>query len=940
MNRTISLFLPLLLAATSGSAQRWQQQVNYSIDVTLTDSTHSLDGSIRIQYYNHSPDTLSFIWIRCWANAFKNDRTAFSEQLIRNGRTDFYFSGQSRRGYLNRLEFRVNGQLARMEDHPRYIDVIKVILPAPLVPGDSASLTTPFHVQLPDNFTGDGYHQGVYQITQWYPKPAVYDNSGWHPDPYLSQGGSYNEFGDFDVRITVPSGFMIAATGQAETSHASTSPASASPSSTPTSPAFTPPATPGSTTSSYHQTNIPDFVWFASRRFHRQHDTLQLPSGRIIDLFSYYLKTTSSLGKNGIVWLKEPIRFYSALLGDYPYQTASVVETRTANDRPSQPGDAWTNYPAIVAVDERDTIGTGSTIPPDIIGSWLSSAIGADGYRYPWMTDGLGRFCYDSFWLRNYRRPFMEYYKYIPDTLNRRVVNTRAVLREDQPVSTSSEDFTKDNYRTIALYKTAIWMLELERSLGAPLFDSCIREYFRRMQFHHAGPEDLKAAFVTTISRLDADPAFHSSAHRLNIDSAFALLDATGPVPPSPYHRPLAPNIQFVPHAAHHNYLNISPALGFNNYDEWMVGALIHNYNLPPGNWQLLAAPLYSATSHQWNGVLHFNYAWYPHKTFRLIEAGINALRFSTISGTDSNSHAIFGGFYKIVPYVRFFFPPPSVGGTRETSLEAKVYLIGEKSFDNYVLKSADSLYYPTVGKYDFRYLNQLTFTIRDRRVLYPYSVNLQIQQAADFYRVNLDIRYFFNYATAGGLDVRLFGAKFGYLGARNPALDLSPFEPKLTAVRGSEDYTYDNYFIGRNDFNGLASQQIMSRDGDLKLRTDLFQGLQGRSDNWVAAVNLKSTLPPQVVPDWLPLRLFLDVGTYAQAWSDNPPTGHFLYAGGIELDLLHNVLCIYAPLIYSSDFSNQLKTVPGQNGFFQKVSFSIDFQQIPFRKWFGYTPF
>ena len=55
-----------------------------------------------------------------------------------------------------------------------------------------------------------------------------------------------------------------------------------------------------------------------------------------------------------------------------------------------------------------------------------------------------------------------------------------------------------------------------------------------------------------------------------------------------------------------------------------MVGLLIHNFNLPPGNWQLLAAPLYATVSHQFNGLLHFNYAWYPHRSFRMIEAGIN----------------------------------------------------------------------------------------------------------------------------------------------------------------------------------------------------------------------------------------------------------------------------------------------------------------------------
>ena len=234
----------------------------------------------------------------------------------------------------------------------------------------------------------------------------------------------------------------------------------------------------------------------------------------------------------------------------------------------------------------------------------------------------------------------------------------------------------------------------------------------------------------------------------------------------------------------------------------------------------------------------------------------------------------------------------------------------------------------------------ELSFTILDQRVLYPYKVALQVQQAASFYRINLNTNYFFNYETSGGLQVRLFAAKFGYLGGINPSQDLLPYEPRLTAVRGSDDYTYDNYFIGRNEYNGFASQQIMDRDGFLKLRTDLFQGLQGRSDDWVASINLTTTLPPKIVPQWLPLRLFLDVGTYAEAWQSNPTTSHFLYVGGLQLSLLHDILRIYVPLAYSSDFSNQLKSVPGQNGFFQKISFSIDFENIPFRQLFGYTPF
>src|ERR1700744_788252 len=123
------IFLLLLLASTglfAAAQPYWQQQVNYTIDVSLNNADRTLDGFIRMDYHNNSPDTLHFIWIHCWPNAYKNDRTAFSDQLLANGRTDFYFSDKEERGYINRLDFRADGHETKMEDHPQYIDIIKV----------------------------------------------------------------------------------------------------------------------------------------------------------------------------------------------------------------------------------------------------------------------------------------------------------------------------------------------------------------------------------------------------------------------------------------------------------------------------------------------------------------------------------------------------------------------------------------------------------------------------------------------------------------------------------------------------------------------------------------------------------------------------------------------------------------------------------------------
>jgi len=145
------IFLSLFIFSFQYSAlsQYWQQQTDYIIEVSLNDKLHTLDGFEKIIYTNNSPDTLKYIWFHLWPNAYKNDKTAYTDQALENGSTDFYFSTKEQKGYINRLDFKVNGAAAKTEDHPNYIDIIRVVLPKPLPPLQQITVTTPFHVKLP-----------------------------------------------------------------------------------------------------------------------------------------------------------------------------------------------------------------------------------------------------------------------------------------------------------------------------------------------------------------------------------------------------------------------------------------------------------------------------------------------------------------------------------------------------------------------------------------------------------------------------------------------------------------------------------------------------------------------------------------------------------------------------------------------------------------------
>ena len=203
------------LFRTAFPQEYFQQEVNYEIQVTLNDKSHELSSFESVEYINKSPDTLSFIYFHLWPNAYSSNNTALAKQLsVWNGKEKL-FNDPELKGYIDSLDFKVGNKQCSME--PAYrISLIfaRFYLMNPVHPGDTIIITTPFHVKIPKGVTSRLGHIGEsYQISQWYPKPAVYDRSGWHQMPYLDQGEFYSEFGSFDVSITLPANYTVGATG-------------------------------------------------------------------------------------------------------------------------------------------------------------------------------------------------------------------------------------------------------------------------------------------------------------------------------------------------------------------------------------------------------------------------------------------------------------------------------------------------------------------------------------------------------------------------------------------------------------------------------------------------------------------------------------------------------------------------------------------------------
>ena len=900
------------MSATHAQHAYWQQQVNYSITATLNDSDHVVDGFIKIRYSNKSPDTLTYIWFHLWPNAYKNDRTAFSEQQLENGNSDFYFSTPEQKGYINQLDFRVNDIHAVLENHPQFIDVIKLLLPQPLCPGTSVLITTPFHLQLPKNFSRSGHIGQSYQLTQWYPKPAVYDNKGWHPMPYLGQGEFYSEFGNYDVTISLPKNYVVASTGVLQNKEEIEWLKSRN--------TFSwkerkyrkkvkkgtykivkelfPPSSAEYKTLHYKQDSVIDFAWFADKRFVVNYDTCLLSSGNTVDVYSFYTTKSKQIWGNSLQEVKRSLRSYSGAIGGYPFQNASIVEIDTKDF-------GGMEYPAVAAISAQNKQQLNEVISHEVGHNWFYGVFASNERDHPWMDEGMNTY-YD------YR--FGDLSKiFSTQKIMKLGFESFAAVKKDQPIDLPAEQYSWLNYGLSVYYKAAEWMKLLETKMGKENFDALMKDYYRQWKFKHPYPEDFK-----TIVKQHA--AFDT-------DSIFRLLHTKGSLI-SDTKRSF--KIAFIgkPDAdKKYNYLSLAPAIGFNTYDKFMIGGLIHNYTLPFRKLQFIVAPVYATGSKQMNGIGRATYSWYPDNIFEKIEAGISGEKFSMNAYTDSSGKTTYLQFSKLAPYIRFVFGNTDIRSRLTRFVQFKIYNINNEQL-NFYWDSAGMKNRYNVHKKGIT-LGQLRYVAGNSRVLYPYRWELKFEMSKDFGRIVHTGDYFFNFPlNGGGLNVRWFAGKFFYVGDKTSAKRFAAdaYALNMSTPKGYEDYTYSNYFLGRNEFEGFFSQQVMMRDGGFKVRTDLLSNKTGKTDDWLGALNLTASIHKKI-----PVKIFADFGTYSEAWKTEDAS-RILFDAGLQVSLFRDIFNLYIPVVYSKEYRDYYRSYPG-NKFWQRISFSIDIQNISFKK-------
>jgi len=515
----------VFLLVTHGSciialSQYWQQEVNYNIEVALNDKNHSLKGVLKLEYTNNSPDTLNFIWFHLWPNAYKNENTAFAKQVLREADGKDRLKALLDKGYMDSIAFSSNGKKLNTEDDQENIDIIKVLLPSPLPPTEKVTISTPFFVKLPTYISRSGHLGNSYMICQWYPKPAVYDNKGWHPLPYLDMGEFYAEYGKFTVNITTPSNYVIAATGNMQNADelkyykdlgkqnlATTK-----------NKKYTPVSKQPTKTLTYQAENVHDFAWFADKDFIIEYDTLQLAAGKSVDVFTYHSPNGNKLWDKSVNYIKDAVRHYSSWVGEYSYPVVQAVEG------PKNLSSGGMEYPMITLITSPDAKEEklDGVIAHEIGHNWFYSMLGSNERDHAWMDEGVNTYFQFRYEHEKYKANSV-FGDIIPKEVRERpldqfeaaIYSALSSIPMEKAIDLPAADYKdKDEYAIVIYLKTAIWMYLLELLEGRDKLDKGIKDYFTEWKFKHPYPEDFQKTLEKSMGK--------------KLDPYFALLKQTG----------------------------------------------------------------------------------------------------------------------------------------------------------------------------------------------------------------------------------------------------------------------------------------------------------------------------------------------------------------------------------------------------------------------------
>ena len=321
ISRALAVLAVLLTNVFAAGAQALSpRNANYTIDVRLDTRGRTLTGRQTLVWTNSAPVPATELQFHLYYNAWRNDSSTWMREYAL---TTWFKSWRPRAradfGSIDISSLKVMTALVAPVDltkQMRFIapddgnandrTVMAVALPAAIGPGQKATVEIEFTVRIPRPYARTGVVGDNYFIAHWFPKLGVFEPTGrWNCHQFHVGTEFFADFGVYDVRMTVPSGWLLAATGRERERTDNKD---------------------GTSTHRYYQEDVHDFAWTTSPHFVERRERFEHPSLPAVDMRLMLQPHNQSQAERHFEAARATLRLYGEWFGAYPYGHMTIVD--------------------------------------------------------------------------------------------------------------------------------------------------------------------------------------------------------------------------------------------------------------------------------------------------------------------------------------------------------------------------------------------------------------------------------------------------------------------------------------------------------------------------------------------------------------------------------------------------------------------------------------
>ncbi|MDE2407781.1 MAG: M1 family metallopeptidase [Xanthomonadaceae bacterium] len=474
--------------------------VRYAIAAELDPAKHTITGKQQLTWRNRSTQPVCSLYVHLYLNGFDGPGSTFmtEQRASAGGFRSNVATKDGEFGYIRLDKVAQNGATAKwtfvQPDGGPKTDrsVVRIDLPQAVAPGASTTLDIDFFDQLPRVVARTGYYGSFHLVGQWFPKIGVLELPGergattprWNAHEFHLHSEFYADYGSYDVRITVPKGYVVGATGQL---------------------AGTPVEQAGKVTHHYLQDDVHDFAWTADKRFASPLvKNWNGPLGPVQVKVLYHPEYASNAEPVAQATI-DSLAYFSKTLGAYPYKTATAVVP------PYGAAEAGgMEYPTFFTADNTSNVAPGSlsrfmldfVTVHEFGHGYFYGILGSNEFEEPMLDEGM-----NEYWDQRMMTSRNQLLNLTTPWLRKLGIGTSLAPFDMERISASLGDpadplgrnswvrMSSGSYGTV-YSRTATTMRQIEAQVGTPAMERAMKLYYERWKFRHPGLADLRDALA------------------------------------------------------------------------------------------------------------------------------------------------------------------------------------------------------------------------------------------------------------------------------------------------------------------------------------------------------------------------------------------------------------------------------------------------------------